>query len=158
MACEHAFAFLVDEFRYIQAPTSLNDGGLSTTYIGPVLGVRVGWLPGEEFSVVLAPLMGGEFPPPSELSSRHTYRRVRLGYLEAMAGEVRTADDVDRMYQLPTESSARWFAARLNQYGVLLLRGDLSAVPAIDAFIKASVRAEVIEFEGEDVARELGWL
>jgi hypothetical protein len=132
-ACERQFSFLVTEFGYRKVRSRLESNGFELRYLGPTLGVVVQWFPRDPFTVLLARLVNGDFPPAYAAGSGDT----AVNYFDlldviALGSGVPPLEGFRQQYSLPNDETAALMAQGLREYGSDLLRGDLSVIPRLE--------------------------
>lgn len=153
------FAFLQTEFGYSEPEVKIvNRSGFYIRYLGPAMGVEVGWRLGidEGMYVEIARLREGKFPPEEEVRPDEPLDHFDLVDLENFVGFERELDD-EALSRLPDEQTAGAMARSLRTCGEALLRGDLSQLEPLETWCKESLRAKLVRFYGEEGARRLGW-
>jgi hypothetical protein len=134
--CEAAFSFLIEDFGYRRSLRRFTWGGFQVGYLGPGAGVLVEWYPRDGMMVWLLPLSPGEVPV--NWGGPGGRRGFELGFFVLLADEEAQVCDGDM--NSPTDDAIAVLAAQLRSNGRDMLRGDYSAVPAIQDLI--TLRAE----------------
>ena len=133
--CAQEFDFLRIEFGYSEPEVKIvGQSGFYVRYVGPVIGVEVGWRLGidEGLYADIARLHEGKFPPEEEVHPDKPINYFSLKALEEFLGYEGELDD-EALARLPDEQTAGAMARSLRVCGEALLRGDLSLLVSRDA-------------------------